>query len=358
MKDDKEHGIKHVIREETLFASIRTTIKKRNELVPFIKELEENCKGIINGSLTLIFHYDTPVDGFDAEIGFPVKEEINKENINTRTLKKMEFLSIVHHGQYSTLRESAIKAYQYMYSKGLSAEMEMVEILLEYDLDNFEENLKAKTEIHASILVWDKKFKKNLEIILSVEKANMIWEGGEEMNPFIPIENRIKWVKGALERLKANSTEDEQFEIVSRLALTRPQEDINVYKKLYLESGYDKVIEKIENAQTWVTKPKIEGNIIFTSKVPYRREAYDKAENHDEKRKSYCWCALVRMADELPDIDPIFCYRAAGWARQLFEGIFDTPIVKGKILKSVLKGDNYCEFELHMKDPPKIRKEN
>lgn len=353
MKEDKEHGIKHVIREETLFASIRTTIKKRNELVPFIKELEENCKGIIKGSLTLIFHYDTPVDGFDAEIGFPVKEEINKGNIKTRTIRGIEFLSTIHHGKYSSLRESALKVYQFMYSKGLSADMEMVEKLLEYDLNNFEENDNAKTEIQASFLVWDKKYKKNLISILGIEKAEKIWEGGEKMNPFIPIEERIEWVKKTLDKLKESSTEDEQFEIISRLALTRPKEDINVYKQVYLDSGFDKLNEKIENAQKWVTQPKIDGNIIFTSKVPYRVEAYNKAESPDEKRKSYCWCALIRMADGLPDIDPIFCYRAAGWARQLFEGIFDKPVIKGKILKSVLKGDDYCEFELHMEDIPK-----
>ena len=84
------------------------------------------------------------------------------------------------------------------------------------------------------------------------------------------------------------------------------------------------------------------------SKVAYNREGYDKAENHDEKRKSYCFCALVRNSSDNPGIDPIFCLRAAGWAKQMWEDTLNTPIVNGKIIKSILSGDDYCEFELHL----------
>ena len=106
------NNIKHVIRKKTLFASIRQTIKKREELQSSIQKLKESCKDKIIGPLTLIFHYDTPVDGFDAEIGYPVSENIDIDPISSRLLRRNEFLSSVHIGNSEDIGD----AYQRVYS--------------------------------------------------------------------------------------------------------------------------------------------------------------------------------------------------------------------------------------------------
>ena len=345
--------ITHVIREETTFASIREPVKELRpvkELVPRIKKLSEECKGHITGPLTLIFHFDTPVDGFDAEIGYPVSTVIEKDNISTRTLPYAEFLSITHQGSYITLPKVYKKVYGFIRGNGLSDALEIVEILHEYDFENQENCI---TEVRASFLMWDKLYKRNLDEILGEESRKIIWAGGEDITPFTPIDERAAWVKETLERLKEHSTENQQFEIISRLALPRPLEEIDEFKEIYEKTNdIQQVLKKREEVQNWKVKPRFDDNVIYTSKIPFfyfrgDRDGYDNAKTHAERRAAYCFCTLIRNHKGETGIDPIFCYRAAGWARQLWERVLGKKVTKCEILNSVLKGDDYCEFALH-----------
>lgn len=64
------------------------------------------------------------------------------------------------------------------------------------------------------------------------------------------------------------------------------------------------------------------------------------------KRKHCCHCPLVR--NHLGEgISPTFCYCGSGWYRQQWEGILGKP-VKVEILKSLLKGDDICQFAIHL----------
>jgi hypothetical protein len=343
----REQKISYKTREKGYFANIRKTIKTRKDLVPLINILngfvDEKTR---SGPLTLIFHYDTPVDGFDAELGYLVEKPFSNNELSTRTLEEAHFFSIMHHRSYKTINESQKKVYEFMYSKGLSAAMELVEILHDVDFKNQE---RVKIEIQASFLPWGEWYLKSLIEILGEEKAVEIWKGGEKITPFTDIKERTQWVKETLERLKLNSSNKEQFEIISRIALPRPIEEINIYKKVYEETkSIEKTLDKIIESQNWIEKPEIIGNTIKISKVAYNREGWDKATNHEEKRQSYCFCALVRKNPDNPDIDPIFCYRAAGWSRQMWEEVLGTRIIDGKIRKSILLGDDYCAFDLEL----------
>jgi hypothetical protein len=80
------------------------------------------------------------------------------------------------------------------------------------------------------------------------------------------------------------------------------------------------------------------------SKVAYNRKAYDDATTPKEFRKAYCFCSLIREATD-PKVDPIFCYRAAGWARQFWEPILSVEFKKCKITHSILKGDRFCAWD-------------
>ncbi|MHA2224819.1 MAG: GyrI-like domain-containing protein [Candidatus Hodarchaeales archaeon] len=347
---NQKNEINHIIREETMFASIREPIKERKELVPRIKKLKEVCKDHITGPLTLSFHFDTLVDGHDAEIGYPVNKVIEKDSISTRTLPYAEFLSATHQGSYKTLQETYKKIYGYMRGNGLSDALELVEILHEYDFENQE---KCITEVQGSFLMWDHQYKLNLDEILGEEKRKIIWAGGEKITPFTPIGERAAWVKETLERLKEHSTNNEQFEIISRLALPRPLDEIDQYKEIFERTNdIQQVLKKREEVQNWKIKPIFKENVIYTSKIPYsyfRRDhdRYDNAKTPAEIRAAYCFCALIRNHEGETGIDPIFCYRAAGWARQMWERVLGKKVTKCDLQKSVLKGDSYCAFALH-----------
>ena len=187
--------------------------------------------------------------------------------------------------------------------------------------------------------------------VLGPDRTAEIWAGGEEITPFTPVDERADWVATSLGRLKAQTDPDQQFDILSRVALVRPVEDINKYKKLYQETGNATAILDAQNEQLkssptggFIDPPRFEGNILHLSKVAYNRAAYDEATTPEATRKGYCFCTLIREAKN-PKIDPIFCYRAAGWARQFWEPILETEFKTCRITHSILKGDEFCAWD-------------
>ena len=81
--------------------------------------------------------------------------------------------------------------------------------------------------------------------------------------------------------------------------------------------------------------------------MPYNREAYEAAATPRERRKAYCFCTLIREAED-PRVDPIFCFRAAGWARQLWEPVLGVEFTGCTITHSILKGDPFCAWDYRL----------
>jgi hypothetical protein len=340
--------IKHLIRPEMLFAGIRKPIQSREELIPRMQEVKEACGDRISGPLTHIFRFDTPVEGYDSEIGYPVSSEINEKEVRTHKLRNLHFFSLFHNGTVETIRETSSEIYQQMRRSGLSPELELVEIYHKYQPGDQAQNL---IEIQASFLAWPELYQRQLLRVLGPEASEKIWRGGENLTPFTDVDERVEWVAESLERLKERANQEEQFDILSRVALVRPLEEVMKYKQIYQETGdANKVIE----AQHEVLKAspnggfldpwRFESGRLHLSKVAYDREAYDTARTQDEIRKAYCFCALIREAKD-PRVDPIFCYRAAGWARQFWEPILGVEFKKCSITHSILKGDRFCAWD-------------
>lgn len=339
--------INHKVREEALYASIRKTVQNRDEILSYKDTVDEAIPEKL-GDLVVIYHYDTPVKGFDAEIGYFVDEEINTDIISTRKYLLNEFLTLSHYGSIKDISKSVSKIYKFMYEQGISAGMELIEVY--HKVNEADDDFVVTIE--ASMHMWLRLYRINLEKILGNELTNIIWKGGEHITPLINIEDRVLWVTNSLSKLKKHSDEKQQFEIISRIALTRPKEETGLFKELFKETGdINLVMEKRVGSQFWVSEPRIEGNMIITSKTPRRKDLYQEAITFDEMRNHYCHCILVAMSKS-PKIDPIFCYRAAGWARQLWEDVLEKPVISCSIHKSMLKGDEYCEFALEFETIP------
>jgi hypothetical protein len=346
-------GIVSTVREETLFAGIREPIQSRAELDPRIEALRAACGDRIAGPLTHIFRFDTPVDGYDSEIGFPVRETVDLGEIRTHTLRRMHFFSNVHEGPMETVAETRSGLYEYMNLVGLSPELELVEVFHRYDPENPSDQ---RIESMASYLPWPETYREELARVLGEETADRVWDGGKSITPHTPVDERCRWVAASIERLKEHSTPEEQFDILSRVALVRPPEDIERHREIYRDAGGD--IQAVFDAQharfleTGRTRgrfdpPWFDGTVLHLSKVPYNEEAYLEATTPEDVRKAYCFCALVREASD-PRIDPIFCYRAAGWARQLLEPIMEVEFKRCEITHSVLKGDRFCAWDYYL----------
>lgn len=350
---DRENNIKHIIREETLFAGIRKPIKSREELLPRIEEITSVCGDEIVGPLVHIFRFDTPVDGYDSEIGYPIASDVNIGDIRTHTLRKLHFFSLLHKGPIETIRNTTAKIFEHMKKTGLSSELEFMEIYHNYDPDNQSENV---IETRVSYLAWPEIYKEQLLRVLGPELTADIWQAGENITPFTLVDERVAWVAESLERLKYHTNQDQQFDILSRVALVRPIEDVMKYKKIYDETGDVNKVLEIQNEQLKASPTGgtidpwwFENEVLHLSKVAANRKAYDAANTHYEIRKAYCFCALIREATA-PQVDPIFCYRATGWARQFWEPILGVEFKKCTITQSILKGDRFCAWDYQLSE--------
>ena len=346
-----EDQIKHIIREETLFAGIRKPVKSREELIPRMQAAMQICGDKITGPVVNIFRFDTPVDGFDSEIGYPVASAVDKGEVCTHTLRRMHFFSLMHKGPASTLRETTLKIHEHLNRVGLSPELEQVEVYHQFDPENPDGNL---IETSVSFLAWPEVYREQLLRVLGTDLTTGIWQGGEQITPFTLVDERAAWVGASLARLKEHTNQDQQFDILSRVALVRPLEDVLKYKQIYDESRDANQILEIQNEHLaggptggFIDPPRYGDGVLHLSKVAYDRAAYNVAVTHDETRKAYCFCSLIREA-KAPQVDPIFCYRAAGWARQFWEPILGVEFKKCTITHSILKGDKFCAWDYHL----------
>jgi hypothetical protein len=231
---------------------------------------------------------------------------------------------------------------------GLAPELELVEIYHQLDPENLDETI---VEIQASFLAWPEAYREQLLRVLGSKLTDEIWAGGEEITPFTLVDDRVEWVSRSIERLKDQTNRDQQFDILSRVALVRPLEDINKHKKIYDETGDANLILKSQHQELqsgptggFIDPPELTDRTLHLSKVAYNRKAYDEASTQEEMRKAYCFCPLIREAKD-PKVDPIFCYRAAGWARQFWEPILGVEFKTCTITHSILKGDRYCAWD-------------
>jgi len=340
--------IRAVVRDAVLFAGIRKPISRRAELEPRIEQVTRAAAGKVAGPLTHIFRFDTPVEGYDSEIGYPVSAPVDDGDVRTHRLRSMHFLSSMHEGGVATIRETSGGLFAYMNRVGLSPELELVEI---YHDGSPAERPDGTIEVMASFLAWPEVYREQLTRVLGREMAEDIWLGGEAITPHTLVDERAAWVGKSIARLKARTTERQQFDILSRVALKRPEEDVAHYKRIYDETGrvdavFEALADKLSKTPTgaFVDPPRFDGKVLHASKVPHDRKSYLEARTEDERRRAYCFCALVREAAD-PPIDPIFCYRAAGWDRQFWEPILGVEFTTCRITHSILKGDAFCAWD-------------
>ena len=354
MKSLKELGIEHKKLDDTLIASIRFNIKKRKELHALFNKLTQNIpKEYILGPAFCIYHYITSVkEGFDVEAGFPVSHADQTEEIKTRILPKMEVLSFTHKGPIEKMRENFRKLYYSASEYGLISDEFSIEVYL--DSNNPEGN---EIELQFVLHDWNRLFSENLVRVLGEEVKQEVMQGSEGLTIASLLDERFQWVKGAIERLNNLADEDQKYDIVSSCAHVFAKEPIEKIKTIFENTkkqtndpmkAVDAVLDFMDEDSAWPKRPVRKGKIIYSTKIPRDPQGYEKATNKADKRKAYCFCPIIRnRLDE--DMPITFCYCGAGWFRQQWEGALGKP-VNIKIVKSVLKGDDVCQFAIHLPD--------
>ena len=201
-------------------------------------------------------------------------------------------------------------------------------------------------EIQYQLHKWDNRLEKNLDRVLGKKVRKEIMKDRDKLFTLeSSSENRLQWLKETLNRIDKVANDDDKYEILSCCAHEFSQKRIDFLRSIYEKNkDIDDVIKEMENDYAWYENPVRKGNKIYVSKIPVSPEGYEKAETSEEKKKNYCHCRFINSnLDE--GISPTFCNCSTGWYRQYWEGILDKP-VRIKILKTLLKGDDICQFEI------------
>jgi effector-binding domain-containing protein len=339
----EEPGITHKTLEDKLIASIRFQMREREELFAKLEVLRNECQGCVAGPAFAVFYWDTGLEGIDTEACFPVTHAVETGGITSRVLKGEEVFSLVHRGSHENIAESYRKIGGHLAGHGLNAENTSREIYLKLLPDTPEQNV---TEIQISFVNWEKRLTQNLQRVLTEEECHHVLRGAAELVLESPKQERVQWVKGAMGRLDALADEQQRFDICSGCAHIFSRRRIERLRAIYERNrDVDEVLSAMHEDPAWYEDPTRAGSIIHVTKVPRDPEGLEAATDEAERKKHYCHCAVVR--DNPNEMPPTFCYCGAGWYRQIWEGILAEP-VRVEILKSLTKGDDTCQFAIHL----------
>ena len=112
-------------------------------------------------------------------------------------------------------------------------------------------------------------------------------------------------------------------------------------------TAIDSVLDMMEEDNAWGNRPIREGNVIKATKNPADRESFEKAITPQEKRRAACFCPVIRDHLEDESIPKEYCQCSAGWERRQWEIALSMP-VKVEVRKSVLQGDDKCQFAIYI----------
>jgi len=347
----KDHGIEYVTLEKRLIASRRLNPKNRAELGAMRDDFIRTIPGDITaGSLFFIFRYVSSVsEGYDVEICIPVSRDFSSENITSRVIPEMGVLKLVHTGPADELSGSYRTLYSTAYEHGLISDEFGMEVYPDHGGD------EGRIELLFVIHDWGALLKNNTERVLGASIASDILVGMGNLSVESYVVERYQWVKEMLSRMERFADDRQTYDILSSCAHIFPEEPIqgmrDVYKRARKKGGdaldaVDTVINHMRTDSAFGEAPYREGMILFASKGPYDKKGYEEAKTVQERRRASCFCPVIR--NNLDGGMPVsYCNCGAGWYRRQWEGVFGKPVYI-EVIKSVLNGDDYCEFAIHI----------
>jgi effector-binding domain-containing protein len=330
-------------------AFIMTRIDTREQILPLFKRLQAACGEAISGHAMVIFHGGAVKDGFLIEAAFPVKLPVETGEVHTRLVEAAPAITMKHYGEHKTIRESVLKIYDYINKHAWSTSLSRREIYLVLNGAEPEKNI---TEVQAVLHEWDRLLAEGAEKVLGEHARDYLLVGIETITPSSSFDEYSAWIQGAIERLDAlTSNEEQKCQVVSHCAHVFPQQRIEHLRAIYEQGNFDEILHEMYDDDFWYEKPVRRGNVIYMRKNPFDPEGYTSATTPAGQRKAYCHCPFVRpyleenFMQQKVALSPTFCYCGAGWYRRLWEGVLGQP-VKIEHVETLLKGNDQCTLEI------------
>lgn len=326
-------------------ASLRSEQQDRSRLHILFERLYQACGDAVNGPGFSLLYHDSGLQGLDMEVCVPVAADIEKEGVCTRDFSGGKVLSIVHQGAYDRPGEAYHTIVRWALEHGINVENLSREVYISSKQNRPGESL---TEVQLFVLDWEDRLAREVESRLGREACLAVMRGYENLPPDADIDQRALWVHTAVHTLDRLTGSRQTCDILSRCAHTFSRRRINHLRSVYLQAGsVDDVLESMHEDPDWYENPERQGDTILVTKVPADRRGYERAVSRQERRESYCHCALAyRHLDTMP---PAFCNCGAGWYRQLWEGILGRT-VRVEIIKCLTRMDETCRFAIHLSD--------
>ncbi len=345
-------GIRRVVQEETLYACIRFTMTDYSQVLHRLEQVKSEVpESAVTGPPVLIRHYVSSVKkGTLVELGLPVNRICRTDIVLTRTINRVECLSLNSACSLEKLSSSYGTLFHYADEKGIISDEYGIEIL--HETGNIAScTIEARLVIHP----WENLFRRNLVETLGEKEANRIFKSWESLPGCSDRHERFQEVKEAVTNLEKTTDDFTRYLCLSGCAHVFPQEQIKKLRTVFLRSiqdggskldAVDAVISFMDQDPGWVEGARRKGNIIYTAKGPRDEQAYMKAVTPEEKAAAACFCPIIRnsLNEGMPRS---YCYCGAGWYRQQWEGATGLS-VKVEILSSLLSGDEECRFAVHL----------
>lgn len=341
----QELGISHkqIKRKFVAYINFRGEIK---DIPKKLDELYHKYNNIVLRPVIAVIDYGVySKGGKDIDLCFILKDQKTLNSKRTKFLESIEVLSITHQGSIDTLNLTFQQISNYLQEHLVSGTSWVRLLFHKYDDKNPEEN---EIEIQYQLHKWDDKLEKNLDRVLGKKIRNEVMKERDVLfNIEATKDQRIQWLKSMLNRLDIIANDEEKYEIISCCAHEFSKKRIAHMKRIYEKNkDIDEILKEMRKDYDWYENPVRESNIIYVSKIPVNPEEYEKAETLEDKKKYYCHCRFINTSLE-EGISSTFCNCGTGWYRQIWEGILGKP-VRIKILKSLLKGDDFCRVAIYL----------
>ena len=349
-----ESGIVHKQVTSTRVAYIRFNMKARIEIKQTMQEIAQNMppENICGDPYCQIQFFSSYREGYEAEVGFPVKDEVEVGCIKTKTSLALEVLALMHSSASEKVPETRAWLVEFSRHNGLISDEFTREVHLDW------QHLQGDIEVQFVLHRWNALLACHLERVLGRQKQAAVLKGRDAIGVETDLTQRFLWTKSAIERLNGLADEVQKYDIVSSCAHIFPAGMLESLKRVYNDArlkhsdvlqAVDEVLAFMENDPGWgPTDQRREGRVIIRTKNPADPQAHQAASTAEEKRAAYCFCPVIRknLQQGMP---PTYCYCGAGWFRQQWEHATGKP-VRVEVLQSVAQGDDVCQFALHLAD--------
>ncbi|MFW9974051.1 MAG: hypothetical protein ACFFDQ_02130 [Candidatus Thorarchaeota archaeon] len=299
------------------------------------------------GSPIVTHHWGVSDDvGHDMDVSLPISKSIEGDGVISTTLPSEEAMTIIYKGPYAEIGTAYRLVSKHTYDRGHPIAESTREIFHYYDENHPEDTV---VEIQAVLHDWTHRFSTKLETVLGPKTKAEVLSPMKNLEIDSPAAVRHEALCNALAILEQKSNDQEQYEILSHCAHVFPVELIPPMRELFRStSNVDTVINAMISKGGYYPKLlRREGSIIYEEKSPANPTAYKEAKTDAERRRAYCFCPLIR--NHLDETPKSFCNCSAGWPKQLWEGILERPL-KIQVVRSLLNGNNTCEFAIHLPD--------